>query len=396
MKGQRVAVAPDVLVWARRAIGMDLAVAARRLGLSRQTLQRLEAGDLNPTLKQLRKAAAAYRVPLAVLLLPKPPTTFQPIRDFRRLKEGKAGPWSPALHSEVRRAQMQREVFLEISELAPDSIRDTAALPQLSMAMAPEVAGSLLREYLGISIHTQLSWRTPNEALNGWVDIVEQHGILVVQATHVPVDEARGFSISELPFPAIGLNGADWPRPRVFTLLHELAHLGLNLGGLCDLHETRRTRTTDADHLEHFCNAVAAAAIVPAADLLAVDVVRRNPSDYGWPLDDLALLADRYMISSEATLLRLVTLERASWDVYWQRKPELEGHYVRAKEDQKRQQAESGGGPSYYVVKARDIGHGYAHAVLDAYRSRAISSLDVSDYLQVKYNQIAKLESVLR
>ena len=102
------------------------------------------------------------------------------------------------------------------------------------------------------------------------------------------------------------------------------------------------------------------------------------------------------MISSEALLLRLVSLRKASWDLYWNRKQELETIYEDAREEQKRRQRESEGGPSYYRVKARDIGHTYAHAVLDAYRSHAISSLDVADYLHIKYNQIPKLESVLR
>ncbi len=96
-------------------------------------------------------------------------------------------------------------------------------------------------------------------------------------------------------------------------------------------------------------------------------------------------------------LVRLITIGKVSWDLYWTRKRQLEAlydeDYVRRT---KQRQKEADGGPSYYTVKARNIGHGYAHSVLDAYRARAISSLDVSDYLQVKYNHIARLEKTLR
>lgn len=396
MSTTRIPIEPELLVWARHAIGMDEETAAQRLSISESTLDKWESGALSPTIKQLRKAASVYRIPLAVLLLPEPPTTYQPIRDYRRLVDGRIAPVSPALHAELRRAESQREVFLEFSVLAPDSVGDTDPLPKLSIDMPPEEAGRLLRSYTGVSLQLQRSWQNPNEALSGWVDAVEGKGILVVHVTRVPVDEARGFSVSELPFPVIGLNGADWPRPRVFTLFHELTHIALNVGGLCDLHESRRSPTREADQLEHFCNAVAVAAIVPADDLLTSEMVSRRSDNYQWSVNELKALADRYMISSEALLLRLVSLKKASWDLYWSRKPELETIYEDAREEQKRRQRESKGGPSYYRVKARDIGHAYAHAVLDAYRSHAISSLDVADYLHVKYNQIPKLESVLR
>ena len=38
------------------------------------------------------------------------------------------------------------------------------------------------------------------------------------------------------------------------------------------------------------------------------------------------------------------------------------------------------------------MGHGYITSVLDAFRSRAITSLDVADYLDVRYDQLSQLE----
>ena len=326
MNTTRIAIEPKLLVWARQAIGMSEKTAAQRLGISESTLHKWESGTLGPTIKQLRKTASVYRVPLAVLLLPEPPTTYQPIRDYRRLVDGQNTPVSPALHAELRRAESQREVFLEFSVLAPDSVGDTSPLPKLTTDMSPEEAGRLLRTYVGVSLQTQHSWRNHNEALNGWVDAVERKGILVVHITRVPVDEARGFSISELPFPVVGINGADGPRPRVFTLFHELTHIALNVGGLCDLHESKHN-PREVDRLEHFCNAVAVAAVVPSDDLLTYEPVTRRSDNHLWSLDELKGLADRYMISTEALLLRLISLKKASWDLYWHRKQEIELSY---------------------------------------------------------------------
>lgn len=395
MTVDRVSVSSDVLTWARAAIGLSASEAARRIGISENVLSKWEQSALSPTIKQLRKTAKTYKLPLAVLLVEEPPIEFEPIRDYRRAPDGHTLVVSPELHAEVRRARMQREVLLEISEFAPGILSESVEIPDISVSTPVEDAAQELRSFIGLTMATQLAWRDRFDALNFVVDAVERNGLLVIHAARVPTAEARGFSISESPYPVIGLNGADLPRPRLFTLMHELTHIALNLGGVCDLHEVRTQLSVD-DEVEHFCNQVAAAVLVPADDLLRLPTVAGAGPESPWPLDQLQQVADRYSISSEALLLRLLSLNKASWDTYWTRKEELEEIYATLADEKKQRQAEASGGPSYYVVKARDIGHGYAHAVLEAYRSRAISSLDVSDYLQVKYNQIPRLEQVLR
>ena len=160
--------------------------------------------------------------------------------------------------------------------------------------------------------------------------------------------------------------------------------------------DTSQISTRETDRIETFCNAAAAAAIVPAGDILSLRAVQERSRESDWTTDELDQLASRYKISTEALLLRLISLQKATWELYWRRKPELEDIYADARAQRQEVQKESDSPPLYYQLKARNIGHGYAHAVLDAYRSRAISSLDVADYLQVKFNQIPKLENVLR
>ena len=67
---------------------------------------------------------------------------------------------------------------------------------------------------------------------------------------------------------------------------------------------------------------------------------------------------------------------------------------TRRREKERRKAAN--GGPSYYVVKARDLHHSYSSSVLDAYAQKAISSLDAADYLAVRYDQIPELEEAAR
>jgi len=391
---ERIPVTPAVLVWARESISLSKAVAARRLGVSEETLDRWESGELNPTITQLRAMADKYKRPLGVMLLREPPRTFDAMRDFRK-SPILDSPWSPELHGEFRRALEQREVFQELEEISPGSLPRTSRPPRISKGGDVESAGYSLRSYLGVSSSQQNRWQNPYEALNSWSGAVESKGIIVIHTRNIPVDEMRGFSIGEWPFPVIALNGGDFPRARSFTLLHELVHLSIRLGGLCDLHD-EGNRNTSGDELEHYCNQVAAAVLVPKDSLMADVRVTRATSSYDWTLTELAVIASRFQVSSEALLLRLVSLGKANWATYNRRKPELQAEYDSALQQIRLRRQQGQGGANFYRTKARDIGHSYANTVLDAFGNRAISARDVADFLDIKYGQLSSLQAELR
>jgi Zn-dependent peptidase ImmA (M78 family) len=382
---ERIVVAPKVLIWARKTARLDEETARRRLGVSVENFARMEAGEVPPTLRQLRLAATAYGRPLAVLLLPEPPEDFDALRDFRAGHEARKGETSHELTIEYRRALMQREVILELADFGV--VPSAPATPTFAIGLdhPAEDAGRLVRAWVGVD---RTTWPEPRDALTGWIAATEAQGVLVMQTHRVKPEEVRGFSVSQWPHPVVALNGSEFPRGRLFTLAHELAHLGLNAGGLCDLHEERRSDDLD-DHIEMYCNAVAAAALMPRDAVLGVTAIARAAADRAWSTDDLDSLARPFGTSAESLLLRLVGLGRATWDLYRALKPDFQRLYGEAKDRQR----ESEGGPSYYVVKARDLGPGYVRTVLEAYRGRTITSFDVADYLDVRYEQIPRLEA---
>jgi Zn-dependent peptidase ImmA (M78 family)/transcriptional regulator with XRE-family HTH domain len=378
-------------------VGLSVDNAARKLQLIPATVEGWESGSVSPTIKQLRRAAAVYKRPLAILLLPTPPRDFDAMKDFRLAATSDLEQaWSPELHSEFRRSLSQREVFLELAELSPQSVAGADAVPfRTNRPIGAEAVGAQMRELLELDSIRSASWANPGEALNECITAAETLGMIVVQTKGIEPAEMRGFSISEWPFPVVALNGKDAPRARIFTLLHEICHIGLHAGGLCDLHERKMDAGPD-DRLEHFCNEVAASVLMPAAPFLGLPAVQHAAADYRWSLDELYALSRRFGASSEAVLLRLVSLGKATWDLYWEREPELARAYEEARQRERERQRESGGGPSYYVVKARDLGHGYIASVLDAFQARAISSMDLADYLEVRFDQVPKLAAAVR
>jgi Zn-dependent peptidase ImmA (M78 family)/transcriptional regulator with XRE-family HTH domain len=395
MPTERIPVQAGVLEWARRSARLDVDAAASKLGVSRDTISKWEGGEIAPTIVQLRNCARVYGRPLAVLLLPAPPPDFDAMRDFRSGDVAQAG-WSPQLAAEFRRALAQRDVILEIAEVSPESVHPAAAFPAIDVRTDAERAGTALREFLGVSLDEQYRFADPHDALRAWITAAEHRGVIVIQTRGVELQEMKGFSISEWPYPVVALNGADWPRRRTFSLLHELAHLAVNLGGLCDLHEMRTVRRSQEDDLEHACNEVAAAVLLPEAALLAQRSIATAKETHGWTLEELGTLEARFHVSSEAILLRLIKIGKATWNTYWLRKPELDSQYTAAREHQAERNREREGGPSYYLVKARNVGRAYATSVLDAYRNRRISALDVADYLDIRYSQLSKFEAAIR
>src|SRR2546422_700455 len=81
-------------------------------------------------------------------------------------------------------------------EEEPPQIRIAGSLDQ-----GPENASAAVRDFLGVSLERQSTWRTDYEAFKQWRLLIENTGILTFQANGVETAEARGFSISERPLP---------------------------------------------------------------------------------------------------------------------------------------------------------------------------------------------------
>jgi Zn-dependent peptidase ImmA (M78 family)/DNA-binding XRE family transcriptional regulator len=390
MASERLTVAPAVLIWARTTGGLTLEAAAKRIAVSEATLAKWESGDLKPTINQLRNAASAYHRPLSALLLPEPPEESPPIADFRRFDLEDDRPWSAALRTAVRQIESQRQALLEVhaasSETETLTTEFVAADPGTE---APKVA-ERIRIFLSFDDVPTRTWGRPYDAFNAAVSAIESRGVLVVQVGGVPISEMRGFSIAQWPTPVIALNGGDWPRPRLFTLLHEMAHLTFRSSGLCDLHETVGPAHRQNDVLEHRCNAVAAAVLMPDEPFMsyASVVAQRDPE---WSLDGLQQVGGRFGASSEAALLRLIALGRADWRLYALRKPELDRAYAEARQAQQAKQRERDGGPDHYTVKVGRLGRAYVRSVLEAFDADNISARDVTAFLNVRYDQLPKI-----
>jgi Zn-dependent peptidase ImmA (M78 family) len=258
----------------------------------------------------------------------------------------------------------------------------------------PETIGLRVRELLQVPVEASARWKEPYARISHWRTAIESLGVLVFVIQRVPVSEMRGMSIAEAPFPLIAVNRGDRPGPRLFSLLHEFAHVLIGQSSLCDDGDDLDWRNDEASRLiETFCNAVAAAVLMPRAQVLVMADRVRPDRAVRWAEAMLYEMADGFGVSREAMLRRLRDLGLARHDEYdayramWQRRPlpmDDEG-------DDDRKITEYG-----HERVLRTQGKNYVRLVLEALHSEAITAGDAADFLDMKLNHLNALEEHAR
>ncbi len=389
-KRQLASIKPDLLRWARDTVGLSLEAAADKLKVKPEQLARWEAGDLPPTVPQLRKAADVYKRPLALFFLPAPPTQPELPHDFRRVPGIEVPPLSPELLREMRRARRRRAIALE---LLADLGQPVPEFP-LRAALGDEIeaVAARSRAWLGVTIADQRGWRGEYQPITGWIAAFEARGVLVFQTGAVGVDEMRGFSLTGRELPAIVLNGKDAPRGRVFTLMHEFCHLMLDRAGLCDPTRVGREGLSPDENVEAFCNRVAGALLVPRDALLEDPRVQAVRDTSEWEDDALRALASDFGVSREVILRRLLILGKTTGEFYERKRAEYLAQYAERATGAR----ETGGFAPPSRVALRDNGRRYTGLVLEALERERITHADVSDYLGVRLKHLDEMAKALR
>jgi Zn-dependent peptidase ImmA (M78 family)/transcriptional regulator with XRE-family HTH domain len=383
-------VEPAVLAWARSSAGLSLEEAAHSLQAKPERVLAWEEGNEHPSMSQLRRMAATYKRLLSDFYLPEPPKDDPLPHDFRRLPGEVAFRYSRALRYQLRLARFRRELALDLAADLETEIPVLSA--RLNLRDDPERAGAEIRRLLKVTVKTQRTWRDPRTSYNAWRARIESAGILVFQATGLAPSEALGFSLADRPLPVIGVNRKLAPNGRTFTLLHECAHVFLERSGICDIEEGV-LRPPEEQRPEIFCNAVAAAVLVPLDLLLAENLVAAHPSrPREWSEDELAPLARVFGVGHEVILRRLLTAGRttqafyAAWRASWGSLLDAPPRPTEPDTDYKRNMPQE-------VVS--DLGRRFTSRVVESYLNSYTSLSDVSRYLGLRADKVAKVRELL-
>ena len=374
----RVAVNPALIRWAReRARQTQEALAAKF-----KKLPEWEAGETQPTLKQVEAFARAVHVPVGYLFLTEPPQEPVPIPDFRSLAGRAVQQPSPNLLDTIYTCQERQSWYRDFARVAQQP--EVGFVGSATVETPPEAVAARMRETLGFNLAARRACPTWADALRLFIRQADAGGVLVMVSgvvmsnNHRRLDpsEFRGFALCDPLAPLIFVNGADTKAAQMFTLAHELAHLWLGASALSNSEAAPRTGFRRE---EVWCNAVAAELLVPLAALRAeLREAEALPQA-------LARLARAFKVSTLVILRRLLDanwLDRGRFNAAWAQ----ESARLRA-----RARRGSGGGDFYRTTLSR-VSRRFAHALVvstlegqtlyrDAYRMLGVSKAETFNRL---------------
>ncbi len=367
---------PDLLRWARETAGMNLSDVPRSL----RQVEEWERGEKRPTVRQLEALADAYKRPLAAFFLSSRPEEPPLPTDFRTLPKGVSPIPSKKVRLAMRTARRIQRLYADL--LKSLGTPERPKLPRITVSGDPEEIGSQVRQWLGVSVNEQIEWRDVSHAFRGWREALESRGLLVLQLT-MPVNESRGFSLSDGPIPTAVVSSSDAVAARIFTLFHELGHLMMNQGGIC-LPDPGRLQSDTIG--ETFCNRLSGAFLVPHSALRA----RVRPADLlGRPeevIETLGRVGRLFKVSRYVVLFRLASdgvVKPSQLQRILARLQSIE--VVTAK-----------GGPVKPAAKTlAQLGPRFVSTVLAAHSTGAITYSDVSKYLSLNLKHLADLQRLM-
>lgn len=374
-----VGINPAVLKWAREASGWTVEEAAKKLRVSPRKYQEWESTGKAIKLSYLESLSKHYKRPLAAFFLPNPPPEPKPPKDFRVLPRRKATFEKKTLLA-IRRAARRQRIAAELS----DGLGETKEpqIPAASPEHNPEQESWRERQRLGVSVHEQLGWRDESEALRRWRDVIEGLNILVFSQS-MPIDDARGFSLSDQKPWAIVVNSSDAVRARVFTLFHEYSHLLLHRPGIC-IPQREWVKSSGLEETEVWCNQFAAALLLPRD---AVHGLIRQHTVSAESLPELTTeLSRKFKVSQEVVVRRLMRLNLISEKQFFE---QLERFAALPKRKQK------GGFASPALAAVRGCGRRYTRLVLEGRERGVITYRDVADFLSIRLKHLEKISSLV-
>ncbi len=223
-------------------------------------------GTKKPTFNQIEEFSKKTNIPLGYFFLQSPPIEKLDLLEYRTVDS-------------VQLANPSRNLIDTIHEM--ENIQDwmKAYRQDLGFDKLPFVGCmqgnkniNLIAQKIREDLELDLTWFEKNndarEAFHYIRKQLEACGIVVIingivgKNTHrtLDVEEFRAFTMTDDWAPLIFINAVDSNNARLFSILHEVAHIWL---GQNDLFNDRQYRLTEISDTEIICNAVAGELLVP-------------------------------------------------------------------------------------------------------------------------------------
>lgn len=379
----------EILRWARKSAKITLEKAASTISKTCK-LDRIkewespEGKDL-PSIKQVEKLARLYRRPVDVFYLKFIPRDFPPLKDFRVNKESGL---NTALIFMMREIQDKQEWLSKFLEGKKEKKLDFVG--KYNIKSQPEKVARDIRQTLGINTK-----EASEKPLKYWIQKSEAKRIFVSLSSNyhtrlkLDSDVFKGFVIADKYAPFIFLNSDDWDHGQLVTLVHELAHIWINVSGISNETEISLSDPEKTHVVEKFCREVAIHALLPQEEVEAL-VTEKS----GLTFKAISRAAKKLGVSTTALLIRSNKLGIVQNDSFNSLRKEADQSWkdFLFKESQKKK---SSGGPNYYIMQLRRSSKAFSNIVMDIYKSGKVNGTDASRLLSVKEANFVKFEKYI-
>ena len=378
---QKAKINPKVLRWAVDNNHYSISEFSKKMNRPVDLIIKWTKGEDYPTYIQLEKISYdILKLPIAVFFFPEPPVE-RITKEFRTLPNILINQLSPYF---IRLLRKSKSLQLKVIELcdgknpSSDFILDNFSFD--NMQNIQEVC-SKLRSFLEISIEEQFSWRNIDIALKGWRNCIESKGIFIFKDAFGD-NNISGFSLYDEHFPIIIINNSLSKSRQIFTIFHELAHIFFQTAGIDSIDDSYiYDLSKENKNIEIYCNKFTSEFLVPSNNFYS------STRDTSVTEKNITEIAEKYSVSREVILRKYYDLDEINQDEYnyfsnkWNKEA--------AKYSKKR-----GMGGNYYLNKITYLGQNYLDLAFRKYYTNEISKYKLSEYLDIKVNNISSLEGV--
>lgn len=221
-----------------------------------------------PTVKQLETFSKKVYLPFGYLFLSEPPKEKIPFPYFRQGKKMVNNQVSINVFDTILSIQQRQQWLSEY--LQEEDEKPLAFVGKYNINTTVDKIVSDIRGTLKLPVGWAREFKTPAEAVNELIGQIEETGVIVVvngivgnnTRRRIDAEECRGFVLVDAYAPFLFVNNTDAEAGKMFTLIHELAHVWLGKSAGFD---NNKMLPAD-DPIEKLCDKVAAEFLVPAFD----------------------------------------------------------------------------------------------------------------------------------
>jgi Zn-dependent peptidase ImmA (M78 family) len=356
-----VSISPEILNWVLGQIQPET--------LNYQIVEYLESwhhGKKTPTFNQVEKVSKATGIPLGYFFLQTPPAEDMSLIEFRTVD-------SASLDTPSRNLMDTMHDMGQVQDWVRDYLISEGSTPLTFVGELKSQSNFMkfaqrVREILDIKIDWYTACKTAEESFNYIRTAMSNVGTIVMMSgivgnnTHRPLDinEFRAFAVVDEYAPLIFINSNDSTNGKLFSLLHEFAHLCIGENSLFNDRDSTGTQVKKAETL---CNAVAAEILVPHQAFVDAWNALEDKDNHE---ENIRLLSDKFKCGITVIARKAYDGNLISYDVY---KKNAQLAITLYNEARKRKKERGEGGGDFYRTAASRIDKRFFHMLVGSVKS---------------------------